>query len=79
MKNIELLKKELCEQIIEMTDEELYSHILQPEPLISGLCKYCRSLWGECPDTIENDSICRFRFKQWCEIESDKMNSNPKV
>ena len=75
MKNIDLLKNVLCDRINSMSAEELYSHVLQPKPLIKGLCKYCIPLWGECPDTIECESICISRFVKWCEMENYKMDS----
>lgn len=75
MRNIDFLKKKLCDHINSMTSEELYSHILQPEPLVKGLCQYCRPLWGDCPDTMEDESMCISRFVKWCNGENSKMDS----
>ena len=69
-KNIEILKNDLCKYINDMTPQELYEFILQPKPIVSGLCKYCRAEYGECPDTIENDTLCVERFKKWSEEEA---------
>ena len=76
MKNVDLLKKKLCEKINELEDKELYEAILQPKPLITGLCKYCEPLWGRCPDTLEDDSMCIARFVAWCEMESNTASKN---
>lgn len=71
MKNKDLLKKKICKQIEEMSSEELYFYVLQPEPFLSGLCKLCEAKWGECPETNE-DAICISRFKAWCEQVNDQ-------
>lgn len=76
MKNIYLLKQKLFERINRMSSEELYEYVLQPEPLISGLCRYCEPLWGPCQETLEDDSICIARFVAWCEMESNIVSKN---
>ena len=68
--NIEILKNDLCKYIDSMTPEELYEFLLDPKPIVSSLCKYCRAEYGDCLDTIENDTLCVGRFKKWSEEEA---------
>lgn len=70
MKNIDHLKSWLVRRVDDMTPEMLYKFMLQPEPFISSLCRYCRTEFGDCPDSLEDDSICMERFKTWCEMEN---------
>lgn len=74
MKNIDMLKKELCEKINGLGAEDLYEYILQPQPIL--ICKYCESVWGLCPDTQKNDAMCINRFKAWCEMKNNTVGKD---
>ena len=78
MKNIDRLKRWIVRRVDDMMPEMLYEFILQPEPFISSLCRYCRAEFGDCPDSLEDDSICVSRFRRWCEMENEILPKHDK-
>ena len=67
MKHRDELKKQLCDQIHFFTDRELYEFITRAKPFRILLCEKCVSFFGECPESMENDLLCRERFSLWCD------------
>ena len=78
MKNIDIMKKELCELITNMDEKELYDtlSVLEdfsetdlPDSIL--ICKKCREMYGDCDDTLY-ETICKERFHKYCEIEHNE-------
>ena len=69
MKNSEFMKKTICDQILAFNNLDLYDFITGGHPFKVLLCKSCIPLFGECPDSINDDALCKERFILWCEMD----------
>lgn len=77
MTNIDVLKNYLSQKIHSLSPDELYD-VLSSNLFNTSLCKYCSQLYEPCPDSSDDDSLCRERFKEWCfsdNIESISTNT----
>ena len=69
MNNFDCIINELHNKIDEIkTSDELY-HFLTEQTLFDQMrwcCRKCERIYGICPDTLQDDQLCRERFYQWC-------------
>ena len=70
MKKLEYLKKEICNQIMAYTSNDMYDLLTGDNPFEVRLCAQCRTIFGECPENLEDDCLCRERFKKWCDLDT---------
>jgi len=68
MKNIEILKKKICDQITKYTYEEMYDLLTGDNPFQMLICKRCEEQFGRCPEETKDDQLCKDRFKKWCDM-----------
>lgn len=76
MTNYDHIIKELHTHIEAInTSDDLY-HFLGNSVAFEHLCwkcKNCESLFGPCPNTLNNDLPCRERFHLWCSQVPDSL------
>lgn len=68
--NLDYLKKTVCDQVMGFTHREMYELLVGDNPFRILLCEKCRKEFGECPENLNGDKICRIRFKNWCQSNS---------
>ena len=69
MNNYDCIISELHYKIDKIkTSDELYHFLVEHTPFeqLRWRCRKCEKIYGICPDTLEDDQLCRERFYQWC-------------
>lgn len=78
MTNFEWIKRDWIRKIRSLKEDELYETLTNGTANI-GVCKYCEQVFPPCRDTLENDNICRERFKIMCNMEHQKKEEDVRV
>ncbi len=71
MKNIEYIKKMICDEVNKMSPEEIYIYLLDNNLLLIHLCIICKNKYGICEADMDDDSVCIKRFTEMCDSEID--------
>lgn len=68
MTNLEWFKLKWIQTIWKLSEEEVYG-MLTDGTVNAGICKCCEMIFPPCEDNLENDELCRERFKVICGMD----------